>query len=192
MQIDNKFKYYSEMDLSKISLEPLTNENYHLVEGFSCGNIFFDEFLAEDAIYETLSRIYLIVYDENVLLGFFGLSATGLSAINISERVKENYNKPAVEISYFAIDINFQHMLYNEKSKDEIVKIYLSNIVFAKLLQYIEEKISKVIGFNYIILYSVPEAVQFYKKHGFEDFNEYMIRSNKQMLSECVPLFVTI
>lgn len=183
-----QIKYYNELDLDKISLEPLTDDNYHLVEGFSCGNIFFDEFLAEDALYEISSRIYLIVYDNNTLLGFFGLSSTGLTTIRSDEHNKEIFNKSAIEISFFAIDTSFQHMYFNEKAKEEKMKIYLSDIVFIMIISYIQNYMKKFIGIEFVVLYSVPEAVKFYQKHNFEEFDDSMMPSTKQYLSDCTPM----
>lgn len=188
----NAIKYYEEMNLNKISFEPLTDDNYHLVEGFSCGNAYFNEFLFYDAMYETSSKIYLIVYDNDTLLGFFGLSATGITTIRESEHVKETFNRPAIEITYFAINNEFKHMWYNEKAKKDGNKVYLSNIIFSKLVRFIQQDVRDILGFEFIILYSVPEAVKFYRKHEFQNFDEYMIPGNKQYLSNCTPMVFTL
>lgn len=172
------------MEISNIKIEPLTNLNINLVEGFSCGEIFFDEYLIEDSLYE-IPKTYLIICDNN-LLGYFSITATGLLHSEYENgELKQIYNKPAIEINYFAIDVNYQHKIISTENK-----LYYSNLIFYNILYFINN--IDILGFEFIVLYSVPSAINFYKKHGFKEFESYMSANDKQYLQGCTPLFIKI
>lgn len=180
-------QYYNEININNIKIEPLTEQNDYLVEGFSCGEIDFDKFIYYDALGNEC-KIYLILY-KNIMLGFFGITATGIITNKMeNDNIKEIYNEPAIEINYFATDEKYHGMYIDEQHSEQET---LSDIIFIKVLSFIAE-IQNIIGFKYIILYSVKPAVNFYKKHNFEEFNKYMVRNVKQYINDCIPLFIRI
>lgn len=194
------FKYVNEIDENKLLMQPLTRDNYDLVKGLSCRNEILDDFLINDAIYERGTRTYLFIYDDEgskKILGFFSLSASGVSLISYKEGkgVKEEeqrYNASGVEIANFALDSEFHHMYWSEISKKEGIKFYLSDFLFTKVLEYITNDIIEVIGITFITLYSVPEAESLYRRRKFEYFGDFMIANNKRYLDGCIPMYIKI
>ena len=177
-------QYYNEININNIKIEPLTEQNDYLVEGFSCGEIDFDKFIYYDALGNEC-KIYLILY-KNIMLGFFGITATGIITNKMeNDNIKEIYNEPAIEINYFAIDVNYQHKIISTENK-----LYYSNLIFYNILYFINN--IDILGFEFIVLYSVPSAINFYKKHGFKEFESYMSANDKQYLQGCTPLFIKI
>ena len=74
---------------------------------------------------------------------------------------------PAAEIKYFAIDKTYQHKSYDDDFK-------FSDLMLCEVLKKLIEISEEAISFDYILLYSVPEAVNFYKRNGFCEFTEFM------------------
>ena len=60
--------------------------------------------------------------------------------------------------------------------------------ILKKLIEISEEAIS----FDYILLYSVPEAVNFYKRNGFCEFTEFMKKDSYNYIDGCIPMFFTL
>ena len=60
--------------------------------------------------------------------------------------------------------------------------------VLKKLIEISEEAIS----FDYILLYSVPEAVNFYRRNGFYEFTEFMKKDSYNYIDGCIPMFFTL
>ena len=96
---------------------------------------------------------------------------------------------PAIEIDYFAIDEEYQGLKYDETDDDE--PFNLSDALFGDILGVCLE-VSKIIAFKFLILYSVPEAKNFYKKHNFEEFYKFMNKINNTHVEECIPMFLEI
>lgn len=93
----------------------------------------------------------------------------------------------AMEISIFAVDKEYQD-LHMSDNKDEGC---LSNVI----LYYI---ISKIIYFQrqfcaikYIMLYAVPEAIDFYEKCRFIKFSQFM-KNRDFFIKGCTPMFLPI
>lgn len=47
-------------------------------------------------------------------------------------------------------------------------------------------------GASRIVLYSVPEAVSFCKRNGFDDFKEFMNPDQSLDVADCVPMYKLI
>lgn len=182
------FKYFSEINLDEIKIEKLTYDNLILTKGFSCGNLDFDFFLQEEAIDDYKVSTYLILYHDN-LLGFFALSANGIY-IEDDDNDEINYISSAIEISYFALENKFHHISYNEEEEKKGTKFYLSDVLISKVLEFISNYIIDIIGAQFIILYSVPEAENLYARNEFKNFESYMKKSNKPYLRECIPMYI--
>lgn len=88
-----------------------------------------------------------------------------------TEKAYENdsITYPAAEIKYFAIDKTYQHKSYDDDFK-------FSDLMLCEVLKKLIEISEEAISFDYILLYSVPEAVNFYKRNGFCEFTEFMKR----------------
>lgn len=194
------FKYFEEIDIEKIKIESLTKENYYLVKDFCCGNEVFEEFLIKKSLTDYKTRTYIFVYhneDKKILLGYFGLSASGISIMNdgrqdIEKAKAKKFNMPAIEITHFALCEQFHHMFWDAEAEVEKEKYYLSDILLLQLLKYIISDVLLVVGASFIVLYSVPEAESLYRRSEFVSFEDFMIPDNKRYLDECIPLYLKI
>lgn len=194
------FNYVEEINLEKIKIESLTEDNHHLVKDFCCSNDVFEEFLVIKALSSNDTRTYLFIYDnekERILLGYFSISASGISIMNDGRSDAEKvgvrkFNMSAIEISHFALCEQFQHMFWDEGSKIENYKFYLSDVLFLELMKYITNEVLSVIGAAFIVLYSVPKAENLYRRNEFMSFEDFMIPDIKRYLEDCVPLYLKI
>ena len=57
------------------------------------------------------------------------------------------------------------------------------------MIEYIKKISTEFVGATHICLYAVPKAVNFYKRCGFECFEEYMNPDEIPFLENCVPMF---
>lgn len=194
------FKYFQEIEIEKVKIESLTKDNYYLVKDFCCGNEVFEEYLTKKALSDYKTRTYLFIYhneDEKILLGYFGLSASGISIMNdgrkdVKKEEAKKFNMPAIEISHFALCTQFHHMYYDEKAEIEKDKYYLSDILFLELMKYIISDVILVVGASFVVLYAVKTAESLYRRNDFLSFEDYMVPDNKRYLYECIPLYIKI
>ena len=68
----------------------------------------------------------------------------------------------------------------------------LSRALFGLLIKYIENITRNYVGATHISLYSVPQAINFYKRSGFVEFDSYMQRDKKNYIARCTPMFLTL
>ena len=57
------------------------------------------------------------------------------------------------------------------------------------MLYYMEEISHTQIGASKIVLYAVPKAIRFYKRHGFKDFGDTMYGDEGYYVEGCKPMF---
>lgn len=160
---------------------PLSSINDKLIEEFSCGNTELDKKLFNIKNFnEKLTTIGLVEYYNNTehLVGYCTYLASGISCANEYDKV----TYPAAEIKYFAIDEKYQHIYYDKEYK--FSDFLLDNII--RNLYAISEEI---ISFDYILLYSVPIAVSFYKRANFHEFTEFMKRDSYSYIENCTPMY---
>lgn len=179
----------------------LDEENINTTTLFNCGNFVINEFLKFKALESSNrneSKTYIFLNElENKVIGFFSLKCSAIYCdISINREENETnvegrrtINFPAIEIDYFAIDEEYQGLKYDETEDDE--PFNLSDALFGDILGVCLE-VSKIIAFKFLILYSVPDAVNFYKKHNFEEFYKFMNKMNNMHVEECIPMFIEI
>lgn len=168
----------------------LNKGNSFLLSDFDCGNDEINDFLKNKALYDSSKQTYLYISD-NKLLGFVSLACSGIK----HSYEKTSYMLSAIEIKYFAIDIKYHAMLFDENSEEsnpESKNYTLSDHIFANILEYCSKIANKVIGAKYIILYSVPQALHFYILNGFSQFDEYMKKNHIKYLDGCIPMYMEI
>lgn len=193
------YKYASEINENNITIQKLCSNNFHLTKGFTCGNDYIDEFLKKKAIDDKQSTTHLIIENkENLLLGFFSLSASGISfnmsETNVPRDKKNRFNISAIEIDFFAINKPFQHLYFDEIGKQEDEDYFLSDILFEKIMEFINE-LREYVGFRSVVLYSVPNSkdsnkpLDIYQRFDFVSFKDYMEQDRKRLLEGCIPLF---
>ena len=128
--------------------------------------------------------------ENNKIIGFSSICCNGIS-IYKGDEDKSLYETtiPSVEIDFFAIDEEYRSIPLDEQSNRYET---LSKALFLFVLNHIKEITKNVIGATHICLYSVPSAVNFYKRCGFIDFTEYMKKDEKPFIKDCVPMFYII
>ena len=153
---------------------------------FSCGNAEIDRVLKEKAVNDTDYVTYLFRDSETEeVIAFASINCSG---IIFQEGIHVEV-LPAVEIRYFAVAEKYQHIQMQEYQEYGDNKFCISDFLFCKLIEEIREITCSTIGARYIALYSVPNAVGFYKRNCFEEFKEIFTPENKMYTHDCVPMY---
>lgn len=162
-----------------------TDEYKDVVSDFDCGNEVINDYLKNSALSDSDNVTYLFVDISNNIIGFSTLCCSG-----IRYTVGKGYQStlPAIEIKYFAILSDLHKLIYDETDEH----FYFSDKVFCELLKICRDISQDVIGARYIVLYSVPDAVRFYKRNMFEIYTEYMSKDKTTFLNDCVPMFMEL
>ncbi len=80
-----------------------------------------------------------------------------------------------------------KHMFF---SSDD--KFTLSDYIFSNVIAKIYDFIEKTCGADKIILYSIPQAENFYIKNGFFRFQNFMLQSELMFLDCCIPMYMDL
>ena len=178
--------FYSYGNEVKYKITDLSSVNEKLIEDFSCGIDDIDKVIKnKDAIDCTLKLV--VDEEKEYLIGFIAYQASGIRSCYENAAV----TKPALQINYFAIDSHYQHLKYDD-SEDPEDKYNLSDDIFCKFLDMFRDISDKYLYFEYIILYSVPSAKNFYVRNFFKEFNAYMSPDNYRYLDGCLPMYMPI
>lgn len=150
------------IDINKEEIKIVLLSPVYDLSDFDCGDNDLNEFIKEDALIWQkvhLARIYIMIYKEQQVVGFFFLSN---DAIKLKSDERENTPQlkgkilsefPSVKIGRLAIDKRFQ----GKKLGDKLLKIA---IAFAR-------KGYKLFGCRFVTVDSYVNAVKFYEKYGF-------------------------
>ena len=185
-------KFGDSIRIKRIHISDLDEKS--LTE-FKCDNKTIDSFFKEEsAQLERNVTFAFIDVDENNVIGFYSLCCNGIDILK--EETDDEGNRciyrtiePAIEIDFFAIDERYRSIPFSsESSRYETLSQYL----FLYVLDEIKNISKKAVGAKYIILYSVPQAISFYKRCKFVDFTEYMIEDGDPFVSECTAMFKKI
>ena len=162
-----------------------------LLSKFRCEYPAISHFIQNQSIESKDDVSYVFVDDENNrIMGFCAICCTGISVTAMDNEGKEfTTSVPAVEIDYFAVDEEYRSLKLDEDSNRYET---LSRAFFLYMLEYIKEISIKNVGATHICLYAVPKAVSFYKRCGFEPFEEYMNPDEIPFLKNCTPMFCVI
>ncbi|MBM7835717.1 hypothetical protein [Clostridium sardiniense] len=161
----------------------------YAIDQFDCASENINTYIKETALKDYFNNKgvtkIIINSDNKEIIGFYTLSTTAL----IYESNNKNHYLPSIEIKFFAIDKEYQGLKYDE-SEEELNNF--SNMMFFDILSSIRKISEEVCGVHNIILYSVAKAYNFYNRHGFKDFNEYMKRDEGKYIKDCIPLYMLI
>ena len=64
--------------------------------------------------------------------------------------------------------------------------------MLCEIIKRLFEISEDIIYFEYVLLYSVPNAVSFYERNGFRKFSEYMVSDSYMYIDGCIPMFLTL
>lgn len=168
-----------------VDLQILTEENQKHMEGFSCGNPSIDDYFHRKAISDRTSVTYLFINrDDNQLIACVTIAC---SAIFTDNDMEEQFSTilSAMEVKYLATDERYQHIPYTAESKSPS----LSDCLFDYMLDHMGEISHTKIGASKIVLYAVPKAVGFYRRHGFKEFGDTMYGDEGYFVEGCKPMF---
>lgn len=158
----------------------------HMIKNFRCGLESLDEYIQKCAIKETSNGeaiTKVVIGTEGNIIGYYTICCSAM--VDTSNGITEYI--PAIELKMFAINDIFRGSMY----PDEILNDYkYSEVVLWKAIEDMDSIRKEHIGAKHIVLYSVPHAVKLYENNGFEEFTEYMVRSNELFLKGCTPMFL--
>lgn len=173
----------------KLELMILNKENSTYVDNFYCGNETIDFFFQEEAKSDSSTVTYLFIdIDSNSLVACMSISCSAIFKEVDAKNCEFSTILPSMEIKYFAVASNYQHLPYEEGSD----KPTLSDFILDCMITHMIELSNREIGASKIILYSVPEASTFYRRHGFKDFGSKMYGDKGTLVSGCEPMFLDI
>lgn len=173
------------IDIS-IGFQRLNYKTKKYVENFKCKNSAIDFYFNHQALDDNSVVTYLFIDENNdKTISCVSLACSRIDVFNQKQRVKEAI--PAFEIKYFASNEDYHSMPYEEGDSHS-----LSEVIMMKIITHIFNKCRNVVGGTHIVLYSVPEAVHFYEKCGFEHFNEFMTRSDAYFTKDCIPMYMCL
>lgn len=182
----------------KFKIKLLTESTKLLINNFDCGNPYINDYLKSKALTSDDTKTYLIINktkrnrdnDYKKLLGFFSLTC---SAIKYSPNEGKTINNfPAIELKYFALDMEFQGLQYDFDSNDPDDPFNFSDVIFGEILKKCRYIKNNILGAKYLTLYSVPKSVSFYKRQFMEDFNQYMEPNSNKEIIDCIPMFMSL
>ncbi|MBR6923228.1 MAG: hypothetical protein IKH50_01685 [Oscillospiraceae bacterium] len=173
-------------DITKETLR-FTEEEKDTAQSFNCGNEVIDNYLKTKA-YKDPQAVTFIVKDvnEDSLICYYSLSCSGLALDHGIGGKITIY--PAVEIKMFAIDEKYQHTQFSEDPEEGNLSDYLFYDVISHIFKFTDEQC----GADKIVLYSVPEALNFYSRNGFSTFEDYMKPSSDWFTDGCIPMYLDL
>ncbi|AIE61635.1 GNAT family N-acetyltransferase [Bacillus methanolicus] len=141
---------------------------YDLVQGFSCGNKYIDDYLTKtyyaynDHIKNLTTTTTIIDTEKDRVAAFI---STRCASLNINKKEAQElglvgeYSVPAIEIRFLAVNKAYQKQGLGEKILQSIV---------GKAIE-----LSRHFGCRYVFLWAVPEpeVIEFYQKRKFEFMN---------------------
>lgn len=168
-----------------IGIVVLREDNKHYVENFSCGNYSIDEYFKKESFSDGTSVTYMFIdQDADELIACVTVAC---SAIFTESEIQQQFSTllSAMEIKYLAVNEKYQHIPYRENT----TRPSLSDYMFDYMIDYLWEMSHSQIGAAKIVLYSVPQAVNFYKRHGFKLFGETMFGDTGYYVEGCEPMY---
>lgn len=165
-----------------VRIEVLRPKNQRLTRYFFCGNPAIDDYFRLEAADDATAVTYLVI-DENdeKLLAALTISC---SAIFLSKKHQFSTLMSAIEVVYFAVDVEYQGLRYRPGDQRS-----LSHYLFSYLIEMMRDISREHVGAAKIVLYSVPEAWHFYKRLGFIPFTGGMYGDRGTFVRDCVPMY---
>lgn len=150
-----------------------------LMAGFNCGDPVFNEWLYDNAGDADYVSYCFVDANTNDVICYASLACSCITD-------EKGCSVPAVEIKAFAVDEKYQHMPYSE---DYDKRLTLSLFLLMYLMREIEKIATNYIGARYIAIYSVPTAVNFYKRAFFEEVPENVEIAHTKDAEGCKALY---
>lgn len=165
----------------------LANEDDVSGVSFNCGQDAIDTYFQEKLFSDSDAVPYCFWADpeKHDLVGIASLSCSGI----ILHSGSGFHIVPAIEVKIFAIDEKYQHQVFPDEEPDTL---NWSDYCLYYLIEKVYEVAEKSCGANHIVLYSVPEAVNFYQRNGFQKFVGDMEMPSNRFVEGCIPMFLNL
>ena len=165
-----------------VRIEVLGPKNQRLTRYFFCGNPAIDDYFRLEAADDTTAVTYLVIDDaQNKLLAALTIAC---SAIFLAKKQQFSTLMSAIEVVYFAVDVEYQGLRYRPGDQRS-----LSHYLFSYLIEMMRDISREHVGAAKLVLYSVPEAWHFYKRLGFVPFAGGMYGDRGTFVRDCVPMY---
>ena len=165
-----------------VRVEVLSHANERMTRYFFCGNPAIDEYFRNFAADDATAVTYLIIDENNNKL--LAALTIACSAIFLSKKQQFSTLMSAIEVVYFAVDVDYQGMRYRPGDERS-----LSHYLFSYLIEMLRDISRTSVGAAKIVLYSVPEAENFYARLGFVPFQSSMYGDRGIFVRGCVPMY---
>ena len=181
-------KYGSDIN---ISFRKATRQDSSLLNKFDCGNDSINQYIYNDSLKYGKDVPYIFIDDDTGnVIAFCSIGCNGISVIKQDlEGFLYNTSLHAIEIDFYAVNIHYQNMPYEKTSGQHET---LSQALFSFMLDYVAKIAREYVGATHCCLYSVPEAVTFYQRCGFINFQSFMMRDQEPYTIDCVPMFMKL
>lgn len=164
-------------------IKEIDKANMLLVK-FHCGNEEIDSYFQNKALNDDDAVTYCFLDDNlSTIIALSSLSCNGI----IVKSKKSLYTYPAVEIKMFAVNDCFKH-----KSCPIYEGLNWSDYCFDTTISIITQFTEKYCGASRVFLYSVPQAVHFYKRQHMQEFTDLMCRDDRAYLKGCTPMLMCL
>lgn len=161
----------------------LSPENRKYTKHFFCDNQAIDRYFREEAPFDQTAVTYLFIDDENDrVVACVTLACSAIFSTETGEQFSTIL--PAMEILYFAVDEEYKHIPYKENSI-----LTLSHFLLSYMLDRMSDISHEFIGAAKVALYSVPSAVNFYKRCNFVEFGNAMYGDKGYFVEGCIPMY---
>lgn len=165
-----------------VRIEVLSEKNCRMTRHFFCGNPAIDNFFQVEAVDDPTTVTYLVIDELNEKL--LAAMTIACSAIFLSKKQQFSTLMSAIEVVYFAVDVDYQGLRYRPEDQRS-----LSHYLFSYLIEMIRGISRDHVGAAKIVLYSVPEAWTFYRRLGFIPFHSAMYGDRGTFVKDCVPMY---
>ncbi len=167
-----------------IEMQILSQENKKLVRNFFCGNSSIDDYYRKRAAKDNSTVTYLFINaNDQSIIACVTIACSAIFTDTDEEDVFSTILS-AMEIKYFAVDESYKHIPYVKGSS-----LTLSHYIFSYMLEYMREMSHDRIGASKIVLYSVPQAINFYKRCKFKEFGDTMYGDEGYYVEGCMPMY---
>jgi len=173
-------QYGSNLNLS---IEKLSKEIISQYE-FNCGNEYINNCFKNSINNIDTADFVYIDRTNDKLVAYYSLSC---SSIMINSNSSLINLAPAVEISVFALAQDYQGLLMYEDD-DFNLSVHILDKIIEKIVNFTDEQC----GAGRIVLYSVPQAYNFYRNYGFNDFIELMKPAASKTTEDCIPMYLNL
>lgn len=165
-----------------VRIEVLSSANRHLTRYFFCGNPSIDQYFQYEALDDATAVTYLVIHEgREKLIAALTISC---SAIFLSKKQQFSTLLSAMEVVYYAVDVDYQGLPYRPGDERS-----MSHYIFSYMVEMMRGISRENVGAAKIVLYSVPEAWTFYRRLGFVPFSGSMYGDRGTFVKDCVPMY---